>query len=339
MKECKAWIAGVSGTKLTPDEVAFFSDERPWGFILFARNVESLEQVAELTAHMREITGRDQTPVFIDQEGGRVQRLRPPLVPNYPSAAEVGAIHARAPEAGLRAAWLHARLHAFDLLKVGVNADCLPVLDVPVEGAHDVIGNRAYSKNPQIVAQLGRAAAEGLLAGGVLPVMKHMPGHGRAFSDTHKELARVGAPLSELLAHDFVPFKALNDLPMAMTAHVVFDCLDPQRPSTLSPTVIEAIIRDVIQFDGLIISDDISMKALSGDLGDLAEGIVSAGCDIVLYCAGVMEELVKVAARVPVLDGKSRRRADLAEVYAGDPDLSDEDELREEFGRMFELMA
>jgi len=339
MKQCKAWIAGVSGTKLTPDEVAFFRDERPWGFILFARNVESLEQVAELTAHMRDVTGRDQTPVFIDQEGGRVQRLRPPLVPNYPSAGEIGAIFARDREAGLRAAWLHARLHAFDLLKVGVTSDCLPVLDVPVEGAHDVIGARAYSKNPHAVAEMGRAAAEGLLAGGVLPVMKHMPGHGRAFADTHKELALVSAPLSELLAHDFVPFKALNDLPMAMTAHVVFDALDPKRPSTLSPTVINTIIREVIQFDGLIMSDDISMKALSGELGDIAEGIIGAGCDIVLYCAGVMEELVQVAARVPVLEGKSKRRADLAEVYAGDPDLSDEAELRAEFNGMFEAIA
>ncbi|MBV2142882.1 beta-N-acetylhexosaminidase [Falsochrobactrum sp. TDYN1] len=339
MKECKAWIAGVSGTKLTPDEVAFFRDEKPWGFILFARNVESFEQLADLTAQMRDLTGRAQAPIFIDQEGGRVQRLRSPLVPNYPSAAEIGAIYDSDPEAGLRAAWLQARLHAFDLLKAGVNVDCLPVLDVPIEGAHDVIGSRAYSRNPHHVAEMGRSAAEGLLAGGVLPVMKHMPGHGRAFSDTHKELARVDVPLSELVTHDFIPFRALNDLPMAMTAHVVFDCIDPERPATLSPTVIDTVIRDIIQFDGLIMSDDISMKALQGELGDLAEGIVSAGCDIVLYCAGIMEELITVAARVPVLEGKARKRAELAEVYAGIPDLSDEKELREEFGQMFELMA
>ncbi|MEJ5079670.1 MULTISPECIES: beta-N-acetylhexosaminidase [unclassified Ochrobactrum] len=339
MSECKAWIAGVAGTELTPDEIAFFRDEKPWGFILFARNVESLEQVADLTAQLRDVTDRPQMPVFIDQEGGRVQRLRPPLVPNYPAAAEIGAIYNRDHEAGLRAAWLHARLHAFDLLKVGVNADCLPVLDVPIEGAHDVIGARAYSKNPHEVALMGRAAAEGLLAGGVLPVIKHMPGHGRAFSDTHKELARVDVPLSELVTHDFVPFKALNDLPMAMTAHVIFDSVDPKNPSTLSPTVINTVIRDVIQFDGLIISDDISMKALSGDLGDIAEGITNAGCDIVLYCAGVMEELKKVAPRVPILEGKSLKRAELAEVYAGEPDLSDEAELREEFGQLFQAIA
>ncbi|MFC4626211.1 beta-N-acetylhexosaminidase [Daeguia caeni] len=339
MVECKAWIAGLSGTKLTADEIAFFRDEAPWGFILFARNIESLEQVADLTAHLRDLTGRPQLPILIDQEGGRVQRLRPPLVPNYPSASEIGAIYARNQEAGLRAAWLQARLHAFDLLKLGINVDCLPVLDVPIEGANDVIGTRAYSRNPHAVATLGRAAAEGLLAGGVLPVMKHMPGHGRAFVDTHKELARVNVPLSELVAHDFVPFMALNDLPMAMTAHVVFECLDPANPATLSPTILNNVMRDLIGFDGLIMSDDLSMKALSGDLGDLAENIITAGCDVVLYCAGIMEELVKVAARVPLLDGVSRERADIAEVFAGEPDLSDEEELREEFSQFFELTA
>ncbi len=339
MHDCKAWIAGVAGTRLTPDEIAFFRDEKPWGFILFARNVESLEQLADLTAEMRDVTGRDQMPVFVDQEGGRVQRLRPPLAPNYPPVARIGEIYARDREAGLRAAWLHARLHAFDLLKVGINADCLPVLDVPVEGAHDVIGARAYAKDPQAVAEMGRAAAEGLLAGGVLPVVKHMPGHGRAFADTHKELARVGAPLCDLVAHDFVPFKALKDLPMAMTAHVIFDCIDPERPSTLSPTVIGTIIRDVIGFDGLVMSDDISMKGLSGELDDLAVRIIDAGCDMVLYCAGVMEELKKVGPRVPVLKGKARHRADLAEVYAGEPDLSDEQELRAEFDSLLPAVA
>ncbi|MFC0246287.1 beta-N-acetylhexosaminidase [Falsochrobactrum ovis] len=337
MRKCKAWIASVSGTELTPDEEAFFQDEKPWGFILFARNVESFEQLEKLTSHLRKLMGRDQMPIFIDQEGGRVQRLRPPLVPNYPSAAQIGAIYDQDPDKGLRAAWLQARLHAFDLKKAGINADCLPVLDVPVEGAHDVIGSRAYSKNPHHVALMGRAAAEGLLAGGVLPVVKHMPGHGRAINDTHKDLAQVGVPLNELLEHDFIPFSALNDLPMAMTAHVIFDCIDPDLPSTLSPTVIHAIIRNLIGFDGLIMSDDISMKALQGNLGDLAEKIISAGCDVVLYCGGVLEELREVAARVPLLEGKSLRRAELAEVYAGDPDLSDEAALREEFGQMFDL--
>src|SRR5690606_21392557 len=267
-----------------------------------------IEQMRDLTAAMRDCVGRPDAPVFVDQEGGRVQRLRPPLAPAYPSGSALGALYRSNREAGLRAAWLMSRLHAFDLLRCGLNADCLPVLDVPVEGAHDVIGSRAYSKNPHHVALMGRAAAEGLLAGGVLPVVKHMPGHGRAINDTHKDLARVGVPLNELLEHDFIPFSALNDLPMAMTAHVIFDCIDPDLPSTLSPTVIHAIIRNLIGFDGLIMSDDISMKALQGNLGDLAEKIISAGCDVVLYCGGVLEELRKVAARVPLLEGKALRR-------------------------------
>ncbi|WP_420962342.1 beta-N-acetylhexosaminidase [Brucella sp. IR073] len=339
MIHSKALIAGVSGTSLTADEIALIRDERPWGFILFARNIGEAKQVSDLTAHLRELTGRPTTPVFIDQEGGRVQRLRPPLAPNYPPAAELGEIYRRDEQGGLRAAWLMSRLHAFDLMRLGINADCLPVLDVPVEGAHDVIGHRAYAKDPHVVAALGRAAAEGLLSGGVLPVMKHIPGHGRAFADTHKELAKVDVPLCDLEEHDFLPFKALADLPMAMTAHVIFTAIDPAHPATLSPTVVETIIRDFIGFDGLLMSDDISMKALSGDFGDLTDAIFAAGCDVVLHCNGVMEELSKVAARAPVLDGKTKQRAELAEIFAGEPDLSDEAELREEFQGFFQAVA
>ncbi|WP_343799987.1 beta-N-acetylhexosaminidase [Paenochrobactrum glaciei] len=337
MSKCKAMIAGVAGTELSADEFAFFRDVNPWGAILFARNVESLEQLNELTTSMRDATGRSDLPIFIDQEGGRVQRLRPPLAPDYPSAQMIGAVYKRNPEQGLRAAWLLGRLHAFDLMSVGVNVNCMPVLDVPVEGAHEVIGSRAYAYSPDVVALLGRQSAEGLLAGGVLPVVKHMPGHGRAFCDTHKELARVTVPLAELVAHDFVPFKALNDLPMAMTAHVVFEAIDPEYPATLSDTVIRTIIRDVLEFDGLVMSDDISMKALTGDLGDLAEAIIAAGCDIVLHCSGDMEEMQKVAARTITLEGKAKRRADLALSYVGEPDLSNEEELRAEFARIFSV--
>lgn len=339
MSKCKAMIAGVAGTELSADEFAFFRDVNPWGAILFARNVESLEQLNELTTSMRDATGRSDLPIFIDQEGGRVQRLRPPLAPDYPSAQMIGDVYKRNPEQGLRAAWLLGRLHAFDLMSVGVNVNCMPVLDVPVEGAHEVIGSRAYAYSPDVVALLGRQSAEGLLAGGVLPVVKHMPGHGRAFCDTHKELARVAVPLAELVAHDFVPFKALNDLPMAMTAHVVFEAIDPDYPATLSDTVIRTIIRDVLEFDGLVMSDDISMKALSGDLGDLAEAIITAGCDIVLHCSGDIEEMQKVAARTITLEGKAKRRADLALSYVGEPDLSNEEELRAEFARIFSVEA
>ncbi len=339
MTESKSMILGCAGKSLTREEIRFYRSECPWGFILFARNVSEPEQIRDLVASMRDCIGRPDAPVFIDQEGGRVQRLRPPLAPNYPAGAALGALWRDDHDTGERAAWLLGRLHAFDLSRYDLSSDCLPVLDVPVEGASDVIGARAYGKEPESVSRLGRAAADGLMAGGVLPVMKHTPGHGRAFADTHKELARVGAPLCDLVAHDFVPFKALKDLPMAMTAHVIFDCIDPERPSTLSPTVIGTIIRDVIGFDGLVMSDDISMKGLSGELDDLAVRIIDAGCDMVLYCAGVMEELKKVGPRVPVLKGKARHRADLAEVYAGEPDLSDEQELRAEFDSLLPAVA
>ncbi|MFK4823861.1 beta-N-acetylhexosaminidase [Paenochrobactrum sp. BZR 588] len=339
MAKCKAMIAGVAGTELSAEEFSFFREVNPWGAILFTRNVESIEQLNELTTSLCDATGRSDLPIFVDQEGGRVQRLRPPLASNYPSARMIGDVYKRNAEQGLRAAWLLGRLHAFDLLSVGINVNCMPVLDVPVEGAHEVIGDRAYAYDPEIVTLLGRQTAEGLLAGGVLPVVKHMPGHGRAFCDTHKELARVNVPLADLVAHDFVPFKALNDLPMAMTAHVVFETIDPELPATLSDTVIRTIIRDVLEFDGLVMSDDISMKALSGDLGDLAEAIITAGCDIVLHCSGDIEEMQKVAARTIALEGKAKRRADLALSYVGEPDLSNEDELRAEFARIFNVEA
>lgn len=333
----KAMIVGISGTRLTDGEIAYLQEHRPWGVILFARNIEDEEQVSDLTSAIREALNRKYAPIFIDQEGGKVQRLRPPLAPNYPSASQIGKIFAEDAEAGLRAAWVVSRLMAFDLLKLGINADCAPLLDVPVEGAHDVIGSRAYSYKPDEVAQLGQAAADGLLAGGVLPVIKHMPGHGRALSDTHLELAHVREPLSVLNCHDFVPFKAMTDLPMAMTAHIIFDCIDPEKPATLSETVVNGIMRGVLNFNGLIMSDDISMKALSGDIGELAVSIIAAGCDIVLHCNGNMEEMLAVANNVPFLEGAAKKRADLAELFAGEPDLSNEDELRAEYQQIFSL--
>ncbi len=331
----KAMITGFEGTMLTEAEQELFRRIRPWGFILFARNVESLEQLRALTTQIREVTGREETLIFIDQEGGRVQRLRPPLVPNYPSASQIGALYEQDEEKGMRAAWLLGRLHAFDLMSVGINANCLPVLDVPVEGSHEVIGSRAYSHDPETVAVLGNAVAEGLMAGGVLPVMKHMPGHGRAFADSHKELPSVDAPLSELCARDFVPFCQLDDLPAAMTAHIVYKALDPERPATLSPVVINCVIRDMLDYDGLLMSDDISMKALSGNLDDIARDIIAAGCDVVLHCSGVLEETVAVAAAIPELKDESLRRAELAEVFAGEADLSNEAAIRAEFDAFF----
>ncbi|MCT7375330.1 beta-N-acetylhexosaminidase [Chelativorans salis] len=339
MSESKAMILGAAGTGLSADEVAFYRDKRPWGFILFARNIAEAGQVRDLVAAMRECVGRPRAPVFVDQEGGRVQRLRPPLAPDYPHAAALGALYGRDEAAGLRAAWLMSRLHAFDLSRLGLSVDCLPVLDVPVAGAHDVIGKRAYFGDPQAVAALGRAAADGLLAGGVLPVMKHIPGHGRANADSHHALPRVEVPLGELRERDFVPFKALRDLPMAMTAHVVYAAVDPDNPSTTSARMIADIIRGEIGFDGLLMSDDVSMNALSGDYGARAQAILAAGCDVVLHCNGVMDEMRAVAQRTPELAGKAKARADAALAMLGACDETDEAAARAEFQSLFEAAA
>lgn len=339
MSESKAIIFGASGTTLTADEKAFFRDERPWGFIVFARNIESQTQLHDLAASMRECIDRPDAPVFVDQEGGRVQRLRPPLAPNYPPAASLGALYHSDRQAGLRAAWLMSRLHAFDLLRCGLNADCLPVLDVPVAGAHDVIGNRAYGTDPDTVAAMGRAAMTGLQAGGVLPVVKHIPGHGRAFSDSHHELPVVDASLEALRAHDFAPFKALNDAPMAMTAHVVYNAIDPEHPATTSPQAIAEIIRGEIGFDGLLMSDDLSMKALLGDFATKTQASLAAGCDVVLHCNGVMEEMRPVAEAARVLSGNALLRAQRALAGLGVNDAANEDEIRAEFSAMFEAVV
>ena len=339
MTESKSMILGCAGKSLTPDEIRFYGDERPWGFILFARNIGEPEQIRDLVAAMRDSVGRARAPVFIDQEGGRVQRLRPPLAPNYPAAAEISALFRSDREAGLRAAWLLARLHAFDLLQLGITANCLPVLDVPVEGASDVIGARAYGTDPETVALLGNASAEGLLSGGVLPVMKHVPGHGRALADTHFELPTVHASLEELREHDFAPFKALSHLPIAMTAHVVYSAIDPENPATTSARVIEEIVRGEIGFDGLLVSDDTSMKALSGDFPSKAASILAAGCDLVLHCNGVMEEMAGIASRTTVLQGKSLERAELALIYVKKRDEAEEAEVRAEFANYFDATA
>ncbi|UCI05096.1 beta-N-acetylhexosaminidase [Mesorhizobium sp. B1-1-8] len=339
MTESKSMILGCAGKALTPEEIRFYRGERPWGFILFARNIGETEQIRDLVASMRDCVGRPDAPVFIDQEGGRVQRLRPPLAPNYPAGGALGALWRNDREAGRRAAWLMARLHAFDLLRHGITADCLPVLDVPVEGASDVIGARAYGKEPEPVIELGRASAEGLMSGGVLPVMKHIPGHGRAFADTHFALPTVDTPLAELRKHDFAPFKALNRLPMAMTAHVVYSAVDPDNPATTSARVVNEVIRGEIGFDGLLMSDDTSMKALSGDFPTKAAAILAAGCDLVLHCNGVFEEMSGIASRTTALEGKSLARAERALTYVKGRDVAEETAIRAEFATYFEAVA
>ena len=305
-----AAIFGCSGPRLAEAERDFFAEVRPWGFILFKRNVETPAQVAELTAALRASVGDDRTPVLIDQEGGRVQRMGPPHWPKYPP----GAAYLKAtndPLAARELSRLGARLMAHDLKAVGVDVDCAPVLDVPVPGAHDIIGDRAYAQDPATVSQLGRAAAEGLLAGGVLPVIKHMPGHGRAFADSHHELPVVKTSLEELEAWDFAPFRALSDMPLGMTAHVVFEAIDPKRPATTSKKAVR-LIRERLGFDGLLMTDDLSMKALSGSLAERTTASLKAGCDVVLHCNGNLDDMREIAEAAHKLKGRSKRRAEAA---------------------------
>lgn len=304
-----AFIAGCLGPRLTSEERAFFRDAQPWGFILFRRNTQDPEQVAALTAEMRDCVGWH-APVLIDQEGGRVQRMAPPNWPKYRPARDFLTIND--PLLRREAVRLSARLMAHDLKAVGIDVDCLPVLDVPVSGSHDVIGDRAYAHEPDLVAQLARAAAEGLIAGGVLPVIKHMPGHGRARADSHHELPVVDASLDDLRAHDFCPFRHLADMPLAMTAHVIFTAIDPKYPATISRKVVRKVMRGEIGYGGLIMTDDISMKALSGSFADKAAAAIRAGVDVVLHCHGIMEEMVAIASAVPMMTGARARRAEAA---------------------------
>ncbi|MQT14445.1 beta-N-acetylhexosaminidase [Segnochrobactrum spirostomi] len=321
----KAFITGFAGTALTADERAFLRDEQPWGAILFLRNCRDPGEIRDLVAAFRECLGRPDAPVLIDQEGGRVQRLKPPLWRRYPAGRTYGALHARDPEAGRLAARLVARLMADDLHALGINVDCLPVLDVPVPGVHDVIGDRAYAEDPETVIALGRAAAEGLLDGGVLPVMKHIPGHGRTEVDSHLALPVVRASRAELEAVDFRPFAALADLPVAMTAHMVFEAIDPTAPATCSAMMIGDIVRGAIGFQGLLLSDDLSMQALEGSLGHRAARALAAGCDIALHCNGKIDEMREVAAASPPLEGEAARRAAAALGHLRAPSPFDRD--------------
>jgi beta-N-acetylhexosaminidase len=316
----RAFICGCAGVEFSADERRFIASARPWGLILFRRNIGDPAQVGRLTEAFRETVGRADAPILVDQEGGRVQRLGAPHWPKYPPAGAFDRLAGLDLEAKARLAFLCARLMAADLHALGISVDCLPVLDVPAAGGHQVIGDRAYSAAPANVARLGRAAAEGLLAGAILPVMKHLPGHGRAKADSHLELPRVDADRKTLASTDFAPFRSLNDLPVAMTAHVVYTALDPERPATVSPKVVAEVIRAEIGFDGLLVSDDLSMQALSGSLGERAAAAFAAGIDIGLHCNGKLAEARAVADAAPVLDGKRLARAEAAlALIARDP--------------------
>ncbi|MEY8830807.1 beta-N-acetylhexosaminidase [Sedimentitalea sp. XS_ASV28] len=308
-----ATILDADGLRLSADEKAFFRDVDPFGFILFARNLETPEQIRALCADFREAVGRD-APITIDQEGGRVQRLRPPLARDWlPPLEHV----ANAGDGAERAMYLRYRLIAQELRDYGIDSNCAPMVDVAGPQTHAFLRNRCYGEEPGQVAQLGRAAADGMLAGGVLPVVKHIPGHGRATQDSHFDLPHVSVNAEALDDTDFAPFRALNDLPMGMTAHLVYDAIDPQ-PATISPRMI-SVIREQIGFDGLIMTDDISMKALTGSLGDLSRAAIAAGCDVILHCNGTLSERAEVAEAAGRMTDAAQHRAEAALAARRDP--------------------
>jgi len=319
-----AFIAGCKGTRLTDRERRFFAEAKPCGLILFKRNCESVDQIRALTGEFQDILGIADALILIDQEGGRVQRLRPPNWRNYPPARRFGALYRSDNAKGLEAARLGARLIARDLQSLGITVNCAPVLDIPVPGAHDVIGDRAYGERADEVIALGRAAADGYLEGGVLPVIKHIPGHGRAGVDSHASLPVIRCSHDEMRRTDFEPFRALNDLPLGMTAHILVPELDPDRPSSASRRMIQEMIRGEIGFDGLLMCDDLSMRALSGPMRDRAEAVLEAGCDVALHCSGAMNEMEAVASIVPPLTGDAARRFDAALRRLGPPKAFDE---------------
>ncbi|WP_126976793.1 beta-N-acetylhexosaminidase [Frigidibacter oleivorans] len=325
-----ATIFGLAGPDLSADETAFFREADPWGFILFARNIATPAQVQRLTSSLRAAVGRE-APVFVDQEGGRVQRLRPPHWRDWLPPLDQMARTAD-PEAGARAMWLRHRLIAAELRAAGIDANCAPCCDVAGEATHPFLRNRCFGIDPVTVARAARAAAEGLLAGGVLPVVKHIPGHGRATADSHLSLPRVAAARDELMA-DIAPFAALADLPMAMTAHVVFDGIDPERPATTSPEAV-ALIRGEIGFGGLLMTDDLGMQALAGGFADRAGAALAAGCDVILHCSGTMDEMEAVAEAAGRLAPGAAARAAAALARRHPPEPVDIAALEREFSAL-----
>ena len=318
----QAAIYGLSGPELTDNERDFFRDANPAGYILFQRNCCSIEQLCKLNDDLRGLSGRFDVPILIDQEGGRVARLQPPEWPAFPRAEAFATLYEAAPASAMEAARVNARAIALSLRGVGINVNCLPLLDVRQPGASDIIGDRALGSEPMQVAALGRAVLDGMASAGVVGVIKHMPGHGRALVDSHKELPIVTAS-DEELAVDLEPFERLRWAPMGMVAHVVYTAWDPNLPASLSPTVVGKIIRKRIGFDGLLMTDDLGMDALSGDFGIRAAESIAAGCDVALHCSGDMAEMEAIAKAVPALsvDGEAR----MARAMAGT--LNETDDL------------
>lgn len=326
MSNPKAVIFACSGPDLTGAERDFFAAADPLGFILFERNCKSAAQVRDLVASLRECVGRADAPVLIDQEGGRVARLKPPQWRAIPAMGRLGALAGRDLAAGREAAFAAARLIAADLAPLGIDVDCAPVLDVPAPGSHGIIGDRAFAADAKLVAELGGEFCRGLLAGGVLPVIKHVPGHGRATVDSHLDLPVVDLGRQTLEEVDFAPFRALREMPWAMTAHVVYRAYDAESPATTSPRVISEVIRGAIGFDGVLISDDLSMKALSGSLGARARDALRAGCDLALHCSGKLDEMEEIAETAAPLTAASQARlaraAEMKRTPADAPELA-----------------
>jgi beta-N-acetylhexosaminidase len=321
-----AFISGCAGTSLSDDERAFFAETRPCGLILFARNCQSVSQLRTITEDFRDAVESDAALVLIDQEGGRVQRLRPPQWRQMPPARVYGDLYLYDPEGARAAAFAGGRLIATELREAGITVNCTPVLDVPEAGSHDIIGDRAFSFDPGVVSNLGRAVVEGTLAGGVLPVIKHVPGHGRAMADSHLSLPRIDASAEELIEVDFRPFMALCHAPLAMTAHVLLTAFDEERPASTSPVIMGEVIRELIGLTGLVMSDDIGMQALGGPFAERAAAVIDAGCDVALHCSGELAEMREVASAVPPLEGESAERFARAIAELGEPQPFDADQ-------------
>ncbi|MBN8531802.1 MAG: beta-N-acetylhexosaminidase [Alphaproteobacteria bacterium] len=332
-----AVIFGCEGLKLTEWERGFFAKSDPLGFILFARNCESPAQVKALVAELRASVGRPDAPILIDQEGGRVARLKPPHWRHCPPAGAFAAFMAVDKEAAAKAVYLNARLIAAELAGLGITVDCAPLADIPVPGAHDIIGDRAYGLEPHQVSTLARRMGQGLIDGGVIPVLKHIPGHGRATADSHESLPVVDADIETLRKTDFQPFKALKDLPWGMTAHILYTALDKERVATLSPTVI-ALIREELGFDGLLLSDDISMKALAGSFAERTKAVLDAGCDVVLHCNGKREEMEEIASAARPLTQAAESRVARAEKMIADARKPENPALAAEFETLWNAL-
>lgn len=317
----KPVIYGVQGTELTDDEKRFFEKSCPFGFILFARNIQSAKQIKALIADLQEFSAFTPTLVLIDQEGGRVQRIKPPIMPSYPPARAFGDLYCVSPDKARYATRWAGKCLGAHLRALGITVNCAPVCDVATPETHEVIGDRAFGESPAVVADLARAQAEGLIAAGVLPVIKHIPGHGRATADSHETLPRLNTLLADLQKADFVPFRALADLPLAMTAHILYEALDSQQPVTLSSRIIADIIREDIGFRGLLMSDDLSMRALRGSVEESAFCAISAGCDLALHCSGELSEMRAIDG---VLSFMCEARLDFWRVHQKKLDIASE---------------